>query len=1261
MKDERKTKKQLIEELNEVRQRVEQLGETSTEPAIRTLMNASSDAAILIEPNGIILTVNTISAERMGMSIDELEGKNIFDLIPPERAEPRKKLIKKVVRSGKAEHFESVKYADKVLAVSICPIINAKGRVSHLAVFEDDITERVRAEEKLKESEDRYRNLFEGSPQGIITADLEGEITSCNSAFLELSGFSENEIVGKHFTKLPTLLKENLGEFLEVYDDLMEEKAPKPFEFICLHKDGTTRLADARIGLLKEQGQLIGVQVIVQDITERVQAEEALINREKRLQSLFENVAIGIAIADPKGRYQQVNSHYLEMYGYDSEEELFQKTVREITHPDDREATRKAQMAMAKGEINFYRDEKRFLRKDGSFFWGDVSVSPIKELNGEINAFTAIVVDITESKKAEEELHESHNYLNNILNGMFAGMLVLDLNYEIVDVNSSFLDEYNISREEVIGHKCYEITHQSNQPCDSSECVCPMRLIAETTSPTQVEHRHVNLEGEERFVEINFFPLFEADGEVGRVVEIIHDVTERVQAEEQARIEAGRAKAMARIATSLNTHLDVEAVGKAICEEAASAFGVPLVSVCLYDSERDELVPAGQFGTPSINMIDVQSIPCEFYCEPIQQSDPVVVFPNIQNTSEFPKLDLFTNLDIRTLVSAKIQRDEQFIGRMNILTIGEERTFSKDDLTLLQGLANQAAIALENARLFQSERDSHHKSEALRRAALVLTSTMAMDQVLEGILAELQKVVPFDNASVQLLEKDQLKLVTGRGFSNLADLIGTSFPARGRFRYSRVLETRKPFSKTIEGPRFDQQNSPEEEQRSWLGVPLLIGDRIIGIITLNKLKPGFYTENHGEIAMAFAAAAANAIENAQLFRDLQDKMQILKETRNLLVQNEKLAAIGELVSGIAHELNNPISAILLLAQDSLQEESTQEIKNNLDKIVSESRRTAKIVRDLLAFSKQRSPDVDLIQLDDVLVYTLDLLRDEIGKNNIKVTTEFSKDMPPVLIDPLQIQQVVINIVNNACQAMAADPENAYLRITTETGPSIFLPESGTPQVVRIMFQDSGAGIHTYVLPRVFDPFFTTKPLGQGTGLGLSICHGIVNEHGGHIWVESEFGKGATFFVELPVASLDEQRPAITKEQPKQLLSPSKYRILIIDDEESLLEILSRVLRRRGYQVVAVNNGEEGLDHAINTNPDLILCDLLMPGLSGQDIYFYLKSHASELLNHIIFTTGDTLSPETRQFLEETDVRFLRKPFELDHLIDVVEEAIIRTG
>jgi two-component system NtrC family sensor kinase len=379
------------------------------------------------------------------------------------------------------------------------------------------------------------------------------------------------------------------------------------------------------------------------------------------------------------------------------------------------------------------------------------------------------------------------------------------------------------------------------------------------------------------------------------------------------------------------------------------------------------------------------------------------------------------------------------------------------------------------------------------------------------------------------------------------------------------------------------------------------------------------------------------------------------------VQNEKLAAIGELVSGIAHELNNPISAILLLAQDSLQEESKQEIKNNVNKIVSESRRTAKIVRDLLAFSKQRSPDVDLIQTNDVIVYTLDLLAYEIRKNNIKVTTELSKDMPPVLVDPLQIQQVVINIVNNACQAMAADPENATLRITTETGPSIFLPESGTPQVIRIMFQDSGPGIHSYVLPRVFDPFFTTKPLGKGTGLGLSICHGIVNEHGGHIWVESELGQGATFFVELPVASLDELRPTITEEQPSQLLSPSKYRILIIDDEESLLEILSRVLRRRGYQVVAVNNGEEGLDHAIKNNPDLILCDLLMPGMSGQDIYYYLKSHASELLKHVLFTTGDTLSPETRQFLEETDVTFLRKPFELDHFIDVVEEAIMGTG
>lgn len=376
------------------------------------------------------------------------------------------------------------------------------------------------------------------------------------------------------------------------------------------------------------------------------------------------------------------------------------------------------------------------------------------------------------------------------------------------------------------------------------------------------------------------------------------------------------------------------------------------------------------------------------------------------------------------------------------------------------------------------------------------------------------------------------------------------------------------------------------------------------------------------------------------------------------MQTEKLSSIGKLVAGIAHELNNPIATILLLAQQSLQEEDIQETTSNLTKIVLESKRTANIVGNLLLFARQQVQEHELENINEILTNVLDNLAPAIEMNNIEISFELYKDLPSILVDSDQIQQVIINIVNNACQSMGTDPKNYTLKIITEVGPSIYLSRSKMVQVVRIKFQDSGSGIHPDVLPRIFDPFFTTKKLEQGTGLGLSICHGIISEHGGHIWAESEYGQGATFFVELPIKTINSPLPAIEDKQVKNPMIGSGYKILIIDDEPNLLEIINRVLKRRGYQVNAVSNGEDGLTLALEINPDLILCDLLMPEVSGKDVYNQLKERAPELLNKIIFITGDSVSKESSQFLMETEIPYLNKPFELDFLIEFVEKAVL---
>jgi two-component system NtrC family sensor kinase len=201
-----------------------------------------------------------------------------------------------------------------------------------------------------------------------------------------------------------------------------------------------------------------------------------------------------------------------------------------------------------------------------------------------------------------------------------------------------------------------------------------------------------------------------------------------------------------------------------------------------------------------------------------------------------------------------------------------------------------------------------------------------------------------------------------------------------------------------------------------------------------------------------------------------------------------------------------------------------------------------------------------------------------------------------------------------------------------------------------------------VLPRIFDPFFTTKPEGKGTGLGLSICHGIIAEHAGNLWAENntDGGGGATFFVQLPVISATAPGGAPVNEPPQTAtISPQNLHIMIIDDETSVLSVLTRTLKRVGYRVDAAGNGISALAYLEKTRYDLILCDMRMPDLNGTELYWKVMEKDPEMAKRIIFTTGDVVSPSTRQFFEETGAAYLAKPFELKQLVEYVHHILMK--
>jgi two-component system NtrC family sensor kinase len=369
-----------------------------------------------------------------------------------------------------------------------------------------------------------------------------------------------------------------------------------------------------------------------------------------------------------------------------------------------------------------------------------------------------------------------------------------------------------------------------------------------------------------------------------------------------------------------------------------------------------------------------------------------------------------------------------------------------------------------------------------------------------------------------------------------------------------------------------------------------------------------------------------------------------KQMEQQLLQAEKLSALGELVAGVAHELNNPLTTVLGFAQ-LLKLEAADELKNDLEMISQAAERCARIVNNLLTFARQRKPGKLSVDLNQMINEVLNLKAQQLKLDNIEVSRELAPQLPWVVADPFQIQQVILNLVNNAQYAMAHANGGGHLLVRT----------SQSDGRVIIEVTDDGPGIPPDVMGRIFNPFFTTKGH-DGTGLGLSVSYGIVRDHFGCIRVSSVPGRGASFYVELPIVT----NPPVDAPQSVQpngnRCGPGK-RILVVDDEEYILSLVRRVLQTEKHQVEVAANGTIALELIARTNYDLILIDLRMPGINGRMLYERLREMRPELIQRVAFITGEIVSPDNQALIRHSGCPLLRKPFLLDELKQVVDKVL----
>ncbi|WP_241484119.1 ATP-binding protein [Ruegeria sp. ANG-R] len=370
-------------------------------------------------------------------------------------------------------------------------------------------------------------------------------------------------------------------------------------------------------------------------------------------------------------------------------------------------------------------------------------------------------------------------------------------------------------------------------------------------------------------------------------------------------------------------------------------------------------------------------------------------------------------------------------------------------------------------------------------------------------------------------------------------------------------------------------------------------------------------------------------------RDLTDELAIeaeLEKQRELLFQNEKMSALGELLAGVAHELNNPLSVVVGHSLMLKEEITDPDLTVRIEKIGNAAERCAKIVKTFLAMARQQPGKIEQVDVRSMIETAADVAGYGSTSGEISIELNLPADLPAIAGDADQLTQVVLNLIINAEQALTASGTGDRIVLSAEAKP--------TAGMVEVTVQDNGPGIPKAIRPRIFEPFFTTKEVGDGTGIGLAFCHRIVLSHGGQIRLDQAQNSGSCFRISLPAAAAQDDK---TDEPDDPIPTFVKHRALVVDDEVEVGELNAEILRKEGFHVDFVTSGKEALSRLQTANYDIFLSDMNMPGVDGRKIYEALMDSFPEMLAKTAYVTGDTMGESSLGLLEESGLPYLEKP------------------
>ena len=680
-------------------------------------------------------------------------------------------------------------------------------------------------------------------------------------------------------------------------------------------------------------------------------------------------------------------------------------------------------------------------------------------------------------------------------------------------------------------------------------------------------------------------------------VHVLKDITERKRAEEKYRTLVSSVQEGVFISTPQGRFLD---------------FNIAMMRMTGYDT-RDELLGA--------------DIPGTMYANPADRDRLRKLLQEHGSVADFEFEMRRKDGEIRTVIESSIAVKD-----------------AAGTVTAYQGFLLDIT---ERKRAEMEVRRRNRELLVLNSIGQTLTESMDLGDSLHRTLRQMAELFSLDACALYLFEEEGSKIRRVAAVGHRSEYART-FPAVAvkpeLLHHIKAVHANFLSVQGLPLPAIFREAQRKEELLSAYVVVLWSKDRVIGGLTVGSRTPKEFSPADINLLIAVGSQLASAIERSTLYEEARQAYENLRRAQEQLLHSEKMAAVGQLISGVAHELNNPLTAILGYSQllTSSGQMGPQGLEYS-DKLYKQAQRTHRIVQNLLSFARQHKPERVLVQLNLILEETLALRDYDLRMNHIRVHLELAPDLPPTSADPHQLQQVFLNMVNNAVDAMLEHSSEGDLWVRTSANGDRLLIE----------FTDSGPGVKD--ASRVFDPFYTTKPVGKGTGLGLSICYGIITEHGGSIRVRNVPPRGASFTIEVPhqsVKLLKNSDSLLPMEQARE------GRILLVDEDDSVLEAVRAILLGREHAVETAKSAAGAMAFLEQQEFDLVVADLDLAGMAGRNIlHDWIIARRPGLTKRCIWMRGAAPLSNSPHEAPQQGNQILQKPFKAADLLAAVDAAL----